>query len=349
MLTTTFGHFSRQVLPRQLLTSVVSPGWPRYVELTCRPSFRHNVSVSCSSMPKLYALGDIHLGHKLNIEEWEKVQPQAEDSLILAGDVGETTDHLTAAFRKAKACFKEVFWVPGNHELYTMPGDKSSSAELRGQDKYLHCVEIARQHDVLTPEDDWLLWEGDGGPAIIALCFTLYDYSFRPPDVDREDALEWAREKGIEATDEALLHYEPFSSRDEWCENLIQKFEKKFQFTQEKHPGVPFVIVNHWPLKEETIYIPLIPRFTLWCGTKATSDWHKTYDAKVVVTGHLHVRRTDWIDGVRFEETSLGYPRQWKDAKEAGAVVSDIMREILPGPTEEPSGIGKRTVWRRLG
>ncbi len=28
--------------------------------------------------------------------------------------------------------------------------------------------------------------------------------------------------------------------------------------------------------------------------------------ARVVVSGHLHTRRTDWIDGVRFEEVSLG-------------------------------------------
>jgi hypothetical protein len=34
-----------------------------------------------------------------------------------------------------------------------------------------------------------------------------------------------------------------------------------------------------------------------------------------VVTGHLHTRRTDIVDGTRFEEVSLGYPRQWDHSR----------------------------------
>ena len=37
------------------------------------------------------------------------------------------------------------------------------------------------------------------------------------------------------------------------------------------------------------------------------------------------MRRTDWRDGTRFEEVSLGYPRQWDPAKG----VADYLREIL--------------------
>ena len=57
--------------------------------------------------------------------------------------------------------------------------------------------------------------------------------------------------------------------------------------------------------------------------------------AKVVVAGHLHVRTTDWIDGVRFEEVSLGYPRHWR--RQRG--IDGYLREILPGPaTRSPTG-----------
>ena len=28
--------------------------------------------------------------------------------------------------------------------------------------------------------------------------------------------------------------------------------------------------------------------------------------------GHLHIPRTTSYDGVRFEEVSVGYPREWK-------------------------------------
>jgi hypothetical protein len=34
--------------------------------------------------------------------------------------------------------------------------------------------------------------------------------------------------------------------------------------------------------------------------------------AGAVVYGHLHIPRTTWHDGVRFEEVSLGYPGEWQ-------------------------------------
>jgi hypothetical protein len=37
------------------------------------------------------------------------------------------------------------------------------------------------------------------------------------------------------------------------------------------------------------------------------------------------VRRTDWRDGTRFEEVSLGYPGQWDRARG----VAGYFREIL--------------------
>ena len=310
-------------------------------------------------MAKLLAIADIHIGYELNDDEWQKLRPHPPGSgLILAGDIGETSAHLRDAFTKAKACFEHVFWVPGNHELYSMPPTAKSAREeadaLRGEAKYLAFVELARTHGVLTPEDPWMLWKGPAGErAIVALCFTLYDYSFRPANVSRAEALDWAREKDIEATDEALLHTDPYDSRDAWCRALCTKWERKFREYADLYPDVPFVIVNHWPLREDLVFIPLIPRFSLWCGTKQTNDWHRkkhfgsTYGgATATVTGHLHVRRSDYIDGCRFEEVSLGYPRQWDAARAQGKGVNDLLREIIPGK-EMPSE--QQTIWRKYG
>ncbi|KAF1989401.1 transposase [Aulographum hederae CBS 113979] len=296
---------------------------------------------------RLYAIGDLHLSFKPNRAALEALEPHPDDGLILCGDVGEKREHLALAFETAKSCFEHVFWVPGNHELYTMPGDERAAEERegRGEDKYMECVEIARSHGVHTPEDPWVRWEGEGGPAIIALTFTLYDYSFRPPHISRENALAWAKEEGIEATDEALLHPDPFPSKDAWCHSLIAKFERRLEAAQAE--GLPLIIVNHWPLRQDLVEIRQVPRFSLWCGSTLTEDWHRRFNAKVVVTGHLHVRRTDWRDGVRFEECSFGYPRQWSDAKGVGVDVNGLLREVLPGPKREETG--GRTVWRRYG
>jgi hypothetical protein len=92
----------------------------------------------------------------------------------------------------------------------------------------------------------------------------------------------------------------------------------------------PVVLINHFPLKRQLVRLPRIPRFSVWCGTDRTEDWHQRFRAKVVVAGHLHIRTTDWIDGTRFEEVSLGYPNQWRSRQGMEA----YLREILPGPPE---------------
>jgi hypothetical protein len=61
--------------------------------------------------------------------------------------------------------------------------------------------------------------------------------------------------------------------------------------------------------------------------------WHLRYRAQVVVSGHLHIRSTRRIDGVRFEEVSLGYPRQRAPHRE----LEHYLREILPGAAGPPS------------
>ncbi|GIZ48458.1 hypothetical protein CKM354_001151700 [Cercospora kikuchii] len=305
-------------------------------------------------MSKLWAIADIHLSFKSNRDEWAKLRHRSEDGLILAGDVGESLEHMQLAFRKATRRFKHVFWVPGNHELYTSvsPSMREEEKKLRGEAKYQACVKIAKHYGVLTPEDDYMTWEyekedGSSGQALICPIFTLYDYSFRPADVPREKALEWALEEGIQATDEKLLHPDPYATRDAWCTRLVSEAEKKLE--KAAASGLPLVLINHWPLREDTVYIPRVPRFSIWCGTKETNDWHTRFNAKVVVTGHLHVRRTDWIDGVRFEEVSLGYPRQWEEAKNAGNDINTMMREILPGPPTPEAGKEPSTEFLRLG
>lgn len=300
---------------------------------------------STKRMPtgKLYAIADIHLSFPGNRDAWSVLTPHPNDGLILCGDLGESIDHLKLAFEKATKCFDAVWWVPGNHELYT-----TSKTGTRGEDKYNECVETARQFRVFSPEDDFVLWEGQGGPAVVAPIFTLYDYSFKPDDVTIAGAVPWAREQNIEATDEHLLHPDPYASRQAWCHALVRKFEAKLEAAKTQYPDAPLIIANHWPLRKDLVYLLRIPRFVIWCGTTLTEDWHRRFNAKVVISGHLHIRRTDWKSGTRFEEVSLGYPQQWKHCADMGLGVSEILREILPGP-KTPADGELPTEWRRYG
>jgi predicted phosphodiesterase len=254
----------------------------------------------------LLAVSDLHVNHPENRRVVEEMLPRSEcDWLLACGDVGESIEDVEWALGLLAERFDTVVWVPGNHELWSFP---DNPAELRGEARYLHLVDICRGLDVLTPEDPYPIWEGAGGPLTIAPLFVLYDYTFgRNIAPTKQEALARAQEAGVVCSDEFLLHPDPFPSREAWCDARVEATEQRLAKCD---PATPTVLVNHFPLTSDATRALWHPEFAQWCGTVQTADWHRRFRASVVVYGHLHIPRTTWHDGVRFEEVSLGYPRE---------------------------------------
>ena len=274
------------------------------------------------SSGRLWAISDLHVALAENQRFAEALEPTSPaDWLLVAGDVAESAGTVARTLELLAGRFARVVWVPGNHELWTHPGDP---VQLRGEERYQYLVSLCRQLGVLTPEDPYPVWpHGQAGPVVIAPLFVLYDYSFMPAGArSPEEGLAIAHEAGIVATDEYLLHPDPYPGRAEWCAARTQYSEKRLA---EIDPSLPTVLVNHFPLVREPTRILRYPEFAQWCGTTRTADWHLRFRAEAVVYGHLHIPRTTWHDGVRFEEVSLGYPREWgrRDRRPA-------LRQILP-------------------
>jgi 3',5'-cyclic AMP phosphodiesterase CpdA len=281
---------------------------------------------------RLWAISDLHLGHKANREALAQLPNHGHDWIILGGDVGETEEHLELALSTFSRRFARVIWVPGNHELWTVRSKGGES--LRGEAKYERLVALCHRWGALTPEDPYPLWAGEGGPRLIVPLFVLYDYSFRPDEVPEQGAVAWAEETGVLCTDEHLLHPDPHPSIPAWCAARVAYTEARLAALD---PAVPLVLVNHFPLDERLLQLEFLPRFSIWCGTRKTRDWHLRHRVDTVVYGHMHKRRVDMLDGVRFEEVSLGYPRDW--AQEEG--MEAYLHPILPAPArawEEPPG-----------
>ncbi|MEV4378415.1 metallophosphoesterase [Streptosporangium sp. NPDC049644] len=275
-------------------------------------------------MTSLLAISDLHIGYQENRRIVEALRPTSDsDWLLVAGDVSEKVSDVAWALGLLADRFEKVVWAPGNHELWTHPSDP---VQLRGEERYRHLVEVCRNLGVVTPEDPYPIWNGPDGPIAVAPLFVLYDYTFRMPGLaTKEEALARAYDKGVVCTDEMLLHPDPYPTRDAWCEARIAETERRLSA---RPPGVPTVLVNHYPLVREPTLILRHPEFAIWCGTERTADWHLRFDAATVVYGHLHIPRTTWHDGVRFEEVSLGYPREWRPR----SAKPGQLRHILPSP-----------------
>lgn len=272
---------------------------------------------------RLLAISDLHVGHPANREALDTVEDHGDDWLIIAGDVGEKVSHLEAVLDALGPRFGQLVWVPGNHELYTTRKDP---CQLTGVARYHYLVEVCRSRGVLTPEDPFALWPGPGPARRIVPLFLLYDYSFAPAGMSPDEVRAWARQDGILSADERYIQPEPHASIDAWCADRLA--HTRARLTAEIAPTERMVIINHWPLRRDLVRLFRIPRFAPWCGTRDTESWHRSYPVDVVVSGHLHMRATDWRDGVRFEEVALGYPRHWDQSRG----MDDYIREILPGP-----------------
>ncbi|MGX4736012.1 metallophosphoesterase family protein [Kitasatospora griseola] len=279
---------------------------------------------------RLLAVSDLHVGVAENRPVLDVLRPTGPDDwLIVAGDVAEQVDVVEDALRILAGRFAKVIWTPGNHELWTTTRDP---APIDAPERYRQLVERCRAIGVATPEDPYPVWTGPGGPCAIAPVFTLYDYSFRVPGVHtKAESLERARENGVVCTDEYRLNPAPYSGVDEWCRERVEATEKALSAHD---PELPLVLVSHWPLDRRPTDVLYYPDFAQWCGTELTADWHRRFNVAAVVYGHLHIPRTTWYEDVRFEEVSLGYPREWRRRGHPRG----LLRQILPypGPAEQP-------------
>jgi predicted phosphodiesterase len=271
---------------------------------------------------RLLAVSDLHVGYPENRAYADSLAPgDPGDWLIVAGDVGETFADVGFVLASLASRFATVIWTPGNHELWTLPSDQVA---LRGVARYEALLKVCRRFGVLTPEDEFPVWDGPGGPVTVAPLFTLYDYSFQgggaaaaDPEAAvaadahdarrRSAALAAAQAGGVAAADEGRLHADPYPSVAAWCRDRVAATERRLAAVDG-----PVVLASHWPLLPDPVRALRHQAYAPWCGTTATGDWHTRHQALACVYGHLHIPRSTRHDGVRFEEVSVGYPHQWR-------------------------------------
>ena len=274
---------------------------------------------------RLLAISDLHVSYPRN-RQWVSDLPPGEpgDWLLVVGDVGEKAEDIEWVLRTLSGRFGTVVWVPGNHDLWAHPRDPMA---LRGEARYQHLVQVCRDLGVITPEDPYPVFDGPGGPVLIVPLFVLYDYSFRPDGArTKDEGLAIAYRTGIIGTDERHLYPDPYPSREAWCQARIDTTLPRLETLD---PALPTILVSHFPLTREPTRILRYPAFAQWCGTEQTADWHRRFRAQAVVYGHLHIPRTTWEDGVRFEEVSLGYPREQDRFPDRPLTLTQI---LPPGP-----------------
>ena len=97
---------------------------------------------------RLLAISDLHIGYPENRAYADALAPaDPDDWLIVAGDVGEVFADVGFVLASLANRFARVIWVPGNHELWTLPSDPVA---VRGVARYEALVKVCRRFGILT-------------------------------------------------------------------------------------------------------------------------------------------------------------------------------------------------------
>jgi predicted phosphodiesterase len=237
---------------------------------------------------RLLAISDLHTDFRENKQLLEQISPQAyqQDILIAAGDISDNFDTLQSTLALLRSRFMKVFYVPGNHELWVRRGVHTSV------EKFYRVLAMCETLAVQTkPEQVDGVW--------IVPLFSWYDPRFDEDDSGDAGSLSgWA--------DFYLCKWP--AELGEVCEFFLKMNEPYL-----RSYDAPVVSFSHFlPRRDllpptERLRFKGLPKVA---GCRGLDDQIRQLRSSVHIFGHSHISCDRVIDGVRYLQNPLRYPRE---------------------------------------
>ena len=232
---------------------------------------------------RIFAISDLHADFRENRALLDRIPsgPYREDALIVAGDIADRLAVVEETLGFLRAKFRELFFVPGNHELWVR-GETRDSVE-----KFHAVLELCDRLDVRTRPAK------TSGRWVVPL-FSWYHESFDRDDQGQRDQLDawsdfyfcrWPAEVG--RPDE---YFAAMNSRS------IRAYD------------APVITFSHFVPRPE-----LVPDVR-WLGFKGLpkvagseriEEQIRLVGATTHVYGHSHILEDRTIEGVRYVQNWL--------------------------------------------
>ena len=274
---------------------------------------------------RLALTSDLHVEHHAEVVPLviERAQALKPDVLIVAGDVSSQLPTLEAALTALRRAAPRLLFVPGNHDLWMMPGTPSSRARYESEIPALCAragVDAIGQAPVAI---DGVVFAGVTG---------WYDYSLRTRALDgtftRDDyrrgawgrlqwndkkRVSWPGDDGTELDDEAI------------CDGQVALLEQQLADAGAR----PTVVVTH--------HLPLASLVTsrgeppwdfingFMGSDRLGAAMQRAANVRFGCCGHTHFRKRAQVEGrggsFAVETSPVGYPREY--ARMAGLTLAE--------------------------
>lgn len=227
---------------------------------------------------RVYAISDLHTDIRANREALARapLSGHGGDVLIVAGDIADSTAVLRDTLELLASRFREVFFVPGNHELWVR-GEPRDSV-----DKFREVLRVCGQAGVRT------------GPARVGGAWVVPLFSWYHPSFDV---------RGEGAVDELEAWADRYFCR--WPAEA-ERPDRFFLAMNEPnlHPyDGPVISFSHFVPRTELVPPVRWLRFKglpLVAGTTEIDDQIRRIGSRVHVFGHTHIPADREIAGVRY-------------------------------------------------
>lgn len=234
---------------------------------------------------RLFATSDLHTDYKENFRWLQEISDSEyrDDALIVAGDISDRLETMRETLLLLRAKFRTLFFTPGNHELWVRGVDYDSIGKLN------RVLELCDELDVITEparlDDVW-----------IVPLFSWYDGVFEEDDSAAKAA--WV--------DFHLCKWPEMSTG--LAEYFLRRNEPYL-----KNYDAPLVTFSHFIPRadllppKEYMRFSWLPSVSLCAGLEMQI---RELQPVVHVCGHTHTNFDRVIDGVRYVQNPVRYPKE---------------------------------------
>ena len=236
---------------------------------------------------RLFATSDLHTDYKENLSWLKELSDTAyrDDALIVAGDVSNHLEIVRETLLLLRSKFRHVLFTPGNHELWAKNEGFDSIEKLR---RVLNlCEEIGVTTHPLRLEDVW-----------VVPLFSWYDAVFHSEQNERAARLSWV--------DFHLC---------KWPEDAapLPDYFLRLNEPHLKTYDAPVVTFSHFIPRADLFPPKEYLRFS-WLESvslcKGLDNQIRTLNSHTHICGHTHTTFDRVIDGVRYVQNAVRYPRE---------------------------------------
>uniref|UniRef100_A0A7S1SD66 Calcineurin-like phosphoesterase domain-containing protein n=1 Tax=Alexandrium catenella TaxID=2925 RepID=A0A7S1SD66_ALECA len=285
---------------------------------------------------RIWCVSDVHCDHEQNQSYFKQMDNTVfkEDVLILAGDISHELDVLETVFTACKERFAEVFFVPGNHELWvkndthwkeSAEGDRKYKDSM---DKMTYLLDLCESKGVRTKPGVFEC----GGEAIWVV--PVMSYHARSFDTEPDIADHWDGIGKLEsqvkdfacsvwpsgldpATDDVADALDGLN--DTWVTKMEPSLSSSFSAVAKALPGARaqaktrMITYSHFvprlQLNPEKRFL-FYPNINKAIGSRALEKRVNSLRPDVHVFGHTHFGWDAVIDGTRYIQAPLAMPKE---------------------------------------